>query len=113
MLPSNETDILEYLDSRGRSPFAEWLDHLSADAAAKVRLAVARLAQGNFSRVKGVGGGIYEYRIDFGPGLRVYFGKDGKTLVILLAGGSKHRQDRDIHMARLRWEDYKRRKSNA
>jgi putative addiction module killer protein len=110
MLPSKEIEILEYVDARGRSPFAEWFDNLSAETAARVRWAIARMSQGNFSRVKGLGGAIYEYRIDFGPGLRIYFGKDGETVVILLAGGSKRRQERDIAIARLHWEDYKHRK---
>ena len=59
----------------------------------------------------GVGTGIFEYRIDFGPGYRVYFGKDGDIVVILLGGGTKKRQDRDIATAQARWEDYKKRKS--
>jgi putative addiction module killer protein len=75
-----------------------------------VLTAVTRIAQGNFSRVKGVGGGVFESRIDFGPGLRVYFGKDGATVVILLGGGSKKRQPRDIADAHRCWQDYKRRK---
>lgn len=60
-------------------------------AAVKVTTAVHRMEQGNFSNVKGVGAGVYEYRIDFGPGYRIYFGKDGDRLVILLAGGTKKR----------------------
>lgn len=59
---------------------------------------------------KGVGAGVYEYRIDFGPGYRIYFGKDGDQLVILLAGGTKKRQDADIRTAKEHWRDYKRRK---
>ena len=59
---------------------------------------------------KGVGGGVVEYKIDFGPGYRVYFGKDGDRLVILLGGGTKTRQKRDIESALAHWQDYKRRK---
>ena len=70
-----------------------------------------RLELGNFSNVKGVGAGVFEYRIDFGPGYRVYFGKDGDVLVILLGGGTKKRQDRDIATAQMRWKDYQKRKS--
>jgi len=65
---------------------------------------------GNFSNVKGVGAGVYECRLDFGPGYRIYFGKDGETVVILLGGGTKKRQRRDIDDAIARWQDYKRRK---
>jgi putative addiction module killer protein len=68
------------------------------------------LALGNFSNVKGVGGGVYEYRVNFGPGFRIYLGKDGEHLVVLLAGGSKKRQQNDIEHARARWQDYKNRK---
>jgi putative addiction module killer protein len=65
--------------------------------------------QGNLSSVKGVGAGFFEYRIDFGPGYRIYFGKDGERLVILLGGGTKKRQQRDIEVAHEFWAAYKRR----
>lgn len=68
------------------------------------------MEQDNFSNVKGVGTGVYEYRIDFGPGYRNYFGKDGDQLVILLAGGTKKRQGADIAAAKEFWQDYKQRK---
>ena len=103
-------DVREYNDSEGRSPYAAWFDRLNAQAAAKVTTAVTRMAQGNFSNVKGVGSGVFECRIDFGPGYRVYLGKDGERLVILLGGGTKKRQQRDIATAIVRWQDYKRRK---
>jgi len=103
--------VLEYLDRAGSSPFAVWFRSLDAVAAAKVTTALRRLELGNFSNVKGVGAGVFEYRIDFGPGYRVYFGKDGNTLVILLAGGTKKRQNRDIADAHQRWADYKKRKA--
>ena len=79
-------------------------------AAVKVATAIYRMEQGNFSNVKGVGAGVYEYRINFGPGYRVYFGKDGDRLVILLGGGTKKRQDADIAAAKVHWSDYKCRK---
>lgn len=69
------------------------------------------MQQGNFSNAKGVGSGLYEYRIDFGPGYRIYFGKDGERLVILLGGGTKRRQQEDIATALARWQDYKQRKA--
>src|SRR5262245_46393023 len=103
--------VLEYLDRVGSSPFGEWFQTLEAGAAAKVTAAVRRLELGNFSNVKGVGAGVFEYRIDFGPGYRVYFGKDGDAVVILLGGGTKKRQDRDIAIAQERWADYKKRKT--
>jgi putative addiction module killer protein len=82
----------EYLDRSGRSPYADWFDRLSIEAAAKVVVTIVRIQQGNFSSVKGIGSGVYEYRIDFGPGYRIYFGKDGDSLVILVGGGSKKRR---------------------
>lgn len=103
-------EILEYLDASGHSPYAEWFDRLNAPAAAKVATAVTRLAQGNLSNLKGVGGGVFECKINFGPGYRVYLGKDGERLVILLGGGTKKRQQRDINEAISRWQDYKERK---
>ena len=90
--------------------FRSWFDSLNAGAAAKVATAVTRISLGNFSNVEGVGSGVFEYKLDFGPGYRIYFGKDGKTLVILLGGGIKKRQQRDINAALANWQDYKRRK---
>jgi putative addiction module killer protein len=103
--------LREYLDAKGESPFAYWLNGLDAIAAAKVATVLYRMEQGNFSRVEGVGGGVFECKINFGPGYRVYFGKDGEALLILLGGGSKKRQHADISAALSCWQDYKRRKS--
>ncbi|KAF0233673.1 MAG: hypothetical protein FD177_1457 [Desulfovibrionaceae bacterium] len=102
--------VQEYLDGTGVSPFAKWFQDLDSIAAAKVATALYRLEQGNFSRVEGVGGGVYECKIDFGPGYRVYFGKDGECLVILVGGGTKKRQSADIAAALAHWRDYKARK---
>ncbi len=107
MLPSFMPEIRYYVAAGGRQPFAEWFAELEADARAKVTRAIARLEQGNFSNVKSVGEGVLEYRIDFGPGYRVYFGRDGEMLVILLTGGTKKRQQRDIDAAHAFWQDYK------
>jgi putative addiction module killer protein len=102
--------VLEYLDSAGRSPFGRWFDGLTPHAAAKIAIALTRLGQGNLSNVKGIGGGVLEYRVDSGPGYRIYLGRDGETIIILLGGGTKQRQQRDITAAHERWADYKRRK---
>jgi putative addiction module killer protein len=110
MLPSGAFEVREYLDRGGYSPFAVWPNRLNREAAAKVAAALARMQQGNFSNAKGVGAGIYDYRIDFGPGYRIYFGKDGDRLVILVGGGTKKRQQEDIVTAHARWQDYKDRK---
>ena len=81
--------VREYLDARGESPLAHWFAGLDALAAAKVATALYRLEQGNFSRVEGVGGGVYECKINFGPGYRVYFGKDGEALISCSAAARK------------------------
>ncbi|MFZ0321165.1 MAG: type II toxin-antitoxin system RelE/ParE family toxin [Candidatus Sulfotelmatobacter sp.] len=103
----------QYEDAHGRSPYEEWFIHLHAPAAAKVTGAIIRMEQGNFGNVKGVGPGVFEYALNFGPGYRIYFGKDGDRIIILLGGGSKKRQQRDIDLAVGRWQDYKRRKKSG
>jgi len=100
-------EIRYYVGPGGLQPFATWFAELDAVARAKVTRAIARLEQGNFSNVKSVGEGVLEYRIDFGPGYRVYFGRDGEALVILLTGGTKKRQQRDIDTAHAHWQAYK------
>jgi putative addiction module killer protein len=103
--------ILEYLDEAGNSPYRDWFESLNAQAATKVTVALTRILLGNLSNTKGVGAGVQEFRIDFGPGYRIYFGRDGDRMVILLAGGTKSRQQRDIATAQKRWADYKKRKN--
>lgn len=103
-------EVVEYEASNGQCPFADWFAALDAQAALKVRAAVARMETGNFGDVKPVGEGVSERRIDWGPGYRVYFGRDGVRLVILLVGGTKKRQQSDIHTAKRYWADYKRRR---
>jgi len=110
MLPLPMVEVREYLDRGGRSPFAAWSDRLNKEAAAKVAAALARMQQSNFSNAKSVGAAVYEYRIDFGPGYRIYFGKEGDRAVILVGGGMKKRQQEDIATALARWQDYKQRK---
>lgn len=102
-------ELRYYIDRDGKQPFARWFETLDAIAAAKITVALARMEQGNFSNVEPVGEGVSEYKLDFGPGYRVYFGKDGEKLVILLTGGTKKRQDSDIARAKAYWQDYKRR----
>jgi putative addiction module killer protein len=100
-------EIRYYAASGGDQPFAEWFADLDPVARAKVARALMRMEQGNLSNVKSIGEGVLEYRIDFGPGYRVYFGRDGEVLVILLTGGTKKRQQRDIEAAKEYWRDYK------
>lgn len=102
--------VVEYLEPNGSAPFAKWFARLDAIAAAKVATALYRMEQGNLSNVKPVGQGVAEYRIDFGPGYRIYLGQDGEVLIILLGGGTKKGQNADIRLAQQRWRDYKTRK---
>ena len=83
---------------------------LVAGAAARMRTSLARMEAGNLSNVRGVGRGVLECRINVGPGYRVYFGRDGDTLIVLLGGGTKARQQRDIEQDRELWQDYRHRK---
>ena len=98
--------VIEYVKA-GSSPFAGWFSALDAHAAAKVATALYRLEQGNFSNVKSIGKGVSEYKIDFGPGYRIYFGQEGDELVILLGGGAKKTQQKDIQIAHTLWAEYK------
>ena len=102
--------VVEFLEPNGSSPYAKWFARLDAAAAAKVATALYRMEQGNLSNVKPVGQGVAEYRIDFGPGYRIYIGQDGYVLIILLGGGTKKGQNADIQLAQQRWRDYKTRK---
>ena len=104
------TELQEYISTDGHCYFADWFNDLDATAAAKIATALIRMEQGNFSNAKGVGAGVLEYRIDFGAGYRIYFGKDGNRLIILLCGGTKNTQSKDIEKAKQYWQDYKDRK---
>jgi putative addiction module killer protein len=99
--------VREYIAPSGKSAYARWFERLDAVAAARVATAVYRLSEGNFSNTKGVGAWVLETRIDFGPGYRVYFGKDGETVVILLGGSAKKDQQRAIEQAKAAWSEYK------
>jgi putative addiction module killer protein len=99
-------EIREYAEG-GRSPFAEWFGGLDAVTAARVDRYIRRLEAGNFAAAKALRDGVFELRLDFGPGYRVYFGREGRALIILLGGGSKRRQDADIAAAVERWKRYK------
>ena len=98
-------ELREFVDADGHSPFRRWVDGLDRQAAARVATALYRMEMGNLSSAKGIGGGVLEYRIDFGPGYRIYFGRDGDALIILLGGGTKVRQQRDIEAAVVSWRE--------
>ncbi len=101
--------VEELLLEDGTSPYADWFHTLGPVEAAKVTVAKLRMEQGNLSGVKWFRG-IGEYKIDWGPGYRIYLAKDGKTLIVLLGGGTKKRQQKDIKRAFELWKRYKKRK---
>lgn len=106
-------ELVIYVTEDGKAPFADWFDSLDTAASLKVRTALARIETGNLGDVKPVGQGVSERRITFGPGYRVYFGQDGGKLVILLCGGTKKRQSKDIEQAKAYWDDYRARKQKG
>src|ERR1035437_5188824 len=104
MLPFRTMVVVrEYVDEAGYSPFGAWFGSLEGPAAVKVTAALARVAQGPTCAVKACGGGMYEAKVYCGRGSRFYFGKDGERLVILVGGGIKKRQQRDIASAKAIW----------
>jgi putative addiction module killer protein len=104
--------VVEYVREGGANPYRSWFDGLQAQAAAKVATATVRLEMGNTSNVKWLGG-IGEYRIDWGPGYRVYLAQDGDTLIVLFGGGTKKGQQKDIERAKALHDEYKARKTAA
>ena len=100
-------EIRRYRTAGGREPFSEWLSGLrDRQAHARILVRLERLELGNFGDCKPVGGGVQELRIDWGPGYRVYFGQDGPVVVLLLCGGDKATQRRDIRQAKAYWKQY-------
>lgn len=92
----------------GQVPFEKWLDDLNGKrAVARVLARLARVRQGNLGDCKPVGEGVSELRVDYGPGYRVYFGQKGQTVVVLLCGGEKRSQERDIRLAKQYWHEFK------
>lgn len=108
-LPTME--VREYKTSDGRSPFAEWMRALrSSDARGRINGRLVRLQAGNRGDWRAVGAGVFELRIDCGPGYRIYCGQDGETLVLLLCAGDKSTQPNDIERAHEYWTDYQQRR---
>jgi putative addiction module killer protein len=103
-------EVREYIDAQGKNFYRDWLVGLDTATRAQIVAGVLLMEFGNFSAAKSVGSGVSEMRLDFGPGYRVYFGKDAEQLVILSVGGSKRRQQADISAAHRLWIEYKRRK---
>jgi len=108
-----ERELEVYITEEGRAPFLDWL-HALRDVCgrAKIRARLDRVRLGNFGDRAGLGDGVEELRLDFGPGYRVYIGQVGPKVVLLLCGGDKNTQARDISDAKSYWKDYKRRASH-
>lgn len=106
-------EVVSYTDLQGHNAFDDWLASLDNQAFNKVFAAVVRMQQGNLGDAKSVGDGVLERRIHSGPGFRLYFGRDGVELVLLLAGGTKRGQDRDLTKAKALWREYKQRKKGT
>ena len=99
-------EIRIYETEEGRAPFSEWMDRQKAPVYGRVMARLERIELGNPGYHRGVGEGVYELKIDFGPGYRVYFGLDGNELVVLLVGGSKKTQRQDVETAKQYWRNY-------
>ena len=101
-------EIVAFRAKDGQVPFEDWLEDLKDKrAVARVLARLARVRLGNPGDCKPVGEGVSELRVDYGPGYRVYFGQQGQRLVVLLCGGDKRTQDRDIRLAKLYWQEFK------
>ncbi|MDZ8109844.1 MAG: type II toxin-antitoxin system RelE/ParE family toxin [Nostoc sp. DedQUE12a] len=101
-------EIRNYLTVDGKNIFDEWLDSLrDTRTKAKIRARLDRVEDGNLGDFKPIGEGVFELRIDYGPGYRIYFGQEGITVIILLCGGDKSTQEQDIVKAQEYWKDYR------
>ena len=104
-------EVKEYLAENGRSPFREWIVSLKdMKTRAGIRMRVNRLRLGSFGDCRFLGNGVYELKIDLGPGYRIYLGREREVILILLCGGDKKNQRKDIVKAKKLWQDYVRRR---
>jgi len=99
--------VQQYVDLEGRNAFERWVRQVEINARLKIERAIEKLEDGNTGTLKGIGAGLFELRIDYGPGYRVYCAREGATLVILFGGGIKKRQQEDIAKARSLWQEYR------
>ncbi len=107
--------VLQYQTTDHRRPFEEWLDRRAADARTytAIQSRMDRVGRGLLGDWKSVGEGVFELRIDYGPGYRIYFGRDGQSVIVLLCGGDKGGQSREIRAAKRYWRDYEKRLRSA
>ncbi len=107
MLAPHPRELQIYQNPNGREPFTEWLESRDQKTQERIEARLARLVGGNFGDRKSVGEGIFEIRLRFGAGYRIYFGEVDNTIVLLLCGGDKSSQKRDIERAKTYWQEYK------
>jgi putative addiction module killer protein len=107
IMESQPREIQRYVTSEGKVPFAEWLDSLrDRKARLKIQTQLRRINLGNWGDYRSLGEGVYEFKINYGPGYRIYFGQVGLTLILLLCGGDKSTQQQDIEKAKEYWRNY-------
>jgi len=112
-MPTYPYEIDYYVTELGGKPFKDWLEGLrDVQGRARIRVRLDRVRLGNLGDHRSVGAGVQELRIDFGPGYRVYFGIESRRMVLLLLGGEKSSQSRDIARAREFWQDHQRRSAH-
>jgi putative addiction module killer protein len=105
--PTLEREVWFFVASDGICPFVEWMDSLrDGRVHSRVSVRIRRLATGNLGDVKALKDGLFEMRLHFGPGWRVYFGMEDAHIILLLTGGTKDSQERDIEKARGYWSEY-------
>ena len=105
---TTKRELVYYQNESGKEPFMVWFDRLKDDKTREIiETRLARVQGGNLGNYASAGGGVWELKINYGPGFRIYFGQVGKTIIVLLCGGDKSKQSRDISDAQSYWEDYK------
>ncbi|MFI5361533.1 MAG: type II toxin-antitoxin system RelE/ParE family toxin [Elusimicrobiota bacterium] len=111
MLETDSTPLQTrlFVDDFGRSPFVDWKGRLAREDRIRIEHRIERLASGNLGDWRPVGDGVVELRIDYGPGYRIYIGRQSLQTVVLLGGGNKSTQEKDIRAARARWARFRRR----
>ncbi|WP_083617991.1 type II toxin-antitoxin system RelE/ParE family toxin [Planktothrix paucivesiculata] len=106
-MESQPREIQRYVTPEGRVPFAQWLEAVQdRTVRAKIKFRLDRVEEGNLGNYRSVGEGVFEFKINYGPGYRVYFGQVGFTVILLLCGGDKSTQQKDIQKAKEYWRDY-------
>ena len=105
--------VVRYITEDGIDYFDRWMRRQNPQVRARVQTRIDRIQLGNFGDHRGVGSGVFELRLNYGPGYRIYYGRDGDELVILLGGGLKRRQSQDIEMAQAQWRAYRQERRDA